>query len=48
MEDKLEQPEESVSKSRPAWQVWAARIGLVLFFLFLILYYWAFFSGGYQ
>ena len=47
MENNHEQPEEPVSHSRPAWQVWMARIGLGLFFLFLILYYWAFFSGGY-
>ena len=24
---------------RPAWQVWAARIGLVLFVIFVLLYY---------
>ena len=31
---------------RPVWQVWAARIGLVVFFLFLILYYSNIFRGG--
>ena len=31
-------PEEGY-KPRPAWQVWAARIALVVFILGLILYY---------
>ena len=31
---------------RPAWQVWLARIGLVVFIGFLILYYINFFRGG--
>ena len=31
---------------RPVWQVWAARIGLVVFFLFLILFYSNLFRGG--
>ena len=31
-------PEEGY-KPRPAWQVWAARIGLVIFILGLIMYY---------
>ena len=33
-------------KPRPAWQVWAARLGLVLFIVFLILYYLIYFRGG--
>ena len=31
---------------RPAWQVWAARIGLVAFIGFLILQYWKILGGG--
>ena len=30
---------------RPAWQVWAARIGLVVFLIFLVLYYLNIFGG---
>ena len=31
--------EQEPYKPRPAWQVWAARIGLVLFVIFVLLYY---------
>lgn len=31
---------------RPAWQVWAARIGLVIFLFVLFVYYYTLFSGG--
>ena len=31
---------------RPAWQVWAARIGLAVFIAFLVLYYINIFRGG--
>ena len=31
---------------RPMWQVWAARIGLVIFILGLILYYMNILRGG--
>ena len=31
---------------RPAWQVWAARIGLVIFLAFLALYYINILRGG--
>ena len=31
---------------RPRWQVWLARVGLVVFLLFLILYYIIWFRGG--
>ena len=33
---------------RPAWQVWAARIGLVIMIISVILYYWHIASGGMQ
>ena len=31
---------------RPAWQVWGARIGLVLFILFVIWQLWSLARGG--
>ena len=31
---------------RPAWQVWAARIGLVVFLIFLAMYYINILQGG--
>ena len=31
---------------RPAWQVWAARIGLVIVIIAIILYYWNMVNGG--
>ena len=34
--------------TRPAWQVWAARIGLVIMIISIILYYWHIASGGMQ
>jgi len=43
-EDTQEQP--PVYQPRPAWQVWAARIGLVLFLFVLIAYYINLFRGG--
>ena len=40
-------PEEQTGyRPRPAWQVWAARIGLVVFIAFLIMYYIAVAGGG--
>ena len=34
-----EEIQEEGYKPRPAWQVWTARIGLVIFILGLIMYY---------
>ena len=34
-----EEVREEGYKPRPAWQVWSARIGLVIFILGLIMYY---------
>lgn len=45
MEEKEEMPQESY-EPRPAWQVWGARIGLVLFILFVIWQLWAIARGG--
>ena len=39
--------EEEKYVPRPAWQVWAARIGRVLFILTLIAYYLNVFRGGF-
>lgn len=39
-------PEESGYPPRPAWQVWAARIGLVLFIGVVIYYYITIARGG--
>ena len=39
-------PPESGYTPRPAWQVWAARIGLAVFVIFLILYYINILRGG--
>ena len=42
----VEETQESGYTPRPAWQVWGARIGLVVFILFLVMYYALFFRGG--
>ena len=44
--DELTPEEQQPYTPRPAWQVWAARIGLVLFLLVLILYYLNIMRGG--
>ena len=41
------QQEKPAYVPRPAWQVWAARIALVVFILGLILYYLNVFRGGF-
>ena len=49
MEERFEneqQPPEGGYVPRPAWQVWAARVGLVLFILFVIYQVLAIASGG--
>ena len=38
--------EKPVYTPRPVWQVWAARIGLVIMILAVLLYYWHIASGG--
>ena len=47
-EERIEstQQEEVPSKPRPRWQVWLARLGLVVFILFLIMFYIILFRGG--
>ena len=46
-ENEITTPEEGYVP-RPAWQVWAARIGLVIMIISVILYYWHIASGGMQ
>ena len=38
--------EKPVYVPRPKWQVWAARAGLVIMIICIILYYWHIASGG--
>ena len=38
--------EEPAYTPRPAWQVWVARLGLLAFLLFLMMYYFHIFGGG--
>jgi len=38
--------EQQPPKPRPAWQVWGARIALVIFVLYLLFYYINIFRGG--
>lgn len=46
-----ERPENTENKGqgyipRPAWQVWGARVGLVIMIVAVALYYWNIASGG--
>lgn len=45
-EDLIPESEEQGYTPRPRWQVWAARIGLALFILVLIMYYVNLMRGG--
>ena len=44
--DEINETPESGYTPRPAWQVWAARIGLVVFLIFLVMYYINILRGG--
>ena len=44
--DEQMETSESGYSPRPAWQVWAARIGLVVFIIFLVMYYMNILRGG--
>lgn len=44
--NEVEETKEPGYVPRPAWQVWGARIGLVIFVLFLVMYYINIFRGG--
>ena len=41
-----QEQEQEVYVPRPAWQVWAARVGLVLFILFVIYQFLVLARGG--
>lgn len=46
-EERIETPQqESDYTPRPAWQVWGARIGLVVFLAFVLMYYVNIARGG--
>lgn len=45
-DENIPKEEQSVYTPRPRWQVWAARIGLVLFIIVIILYYINIMRGG--
>ena len=47
-ETEMDQPIKKPYVPRPAWQVWAARVGLVIMIISIILYYWHIASGGMQ
>ncbi len=44
--ENMEQKQETGYTPRPAWQVWAARIGLAVFLIFLVMYYLNILRGG--
>ncbi len=44
--DEMNEKQRSGYTPRPAWQVWAARIGLVVFLAFLVMYYLNILRGG--
>ena len=46
MEEQTHEQEQPVYTPRPAWQVWAARIGLVVVIIAVILYYLHIATGG--
>ena len=41
-----QEPEKKEYRPRPGWQVWAARIGLVIMIISIILYYIHIATGG--
>ena len=45
-EKQIREPEQEGYVPRPAWQVWAARAGLVLFLLFVVYQLLVLFRGG--
>ena len=44
--EEIMEKEETGYTPRPAWQVWAARIGLAVFLAFLVMYYINILRGG--
>ena len=46
LNEEFEQEEQPQYTPRPAWQVWGARIALVLFIIVILLYYLNIARGG--
>ena len=46
MEEELQEEQQPRYTPRPRWQVWVARIGLVLFILVILMYYINIMRGG--
>ena len=44
--EEIVEKEETGYTPRPVWQVWAARIGLLIFLIFLAMYYTNILRGG--
>ena len=44
--EESQEAQDSGYTPRPAWQIWAARIGLAVFLAFLVMYYLNVFRGG--
>ncbi|MBQ7345938.1 MAG: hypothetical protein IJW45_07755 [Oscillospiraceae bacterium] len=44
--EKMEEQVKEEYTPRPAWQVWLARIGLVIMIICVLLYYWHIAAGG--
>ena len=45
-EEQLEMEDRESYQPRPVWQVWLARIAVVIMVLCVALYYWQIASGG--
>lgn len=46
LEDKIPEPQPEAYRPRPVWQVWAARVALVIVIVAVILYYLQIARGG--
>jgi hypothetical protein len=46
--EELEQQSQSGYTPRPRWQVWLARVAVVIMIISIALYYWHIASGGMQ
>ncbi len=46
MESGIQPEEKEQYRPRPAWQVWAARVGVVIVIIAFLLYCWQIANGG--
>ena len=46
IENEVKFMEQEEKQPRPAWQIWGARVGLVIFILFVIYQYLCILRGG--